>query len=77
LLIELRYIGIEYDITDIAARFIVLGRDVDGMASERVVQLSEHARDMALDLDEARSRRSRWQLHLREVDGAMVEPLSL
>ena len=38
-----RYIGIEHDLTDVAARFIVQHRDVDGMAGQHVLQLSEHA----------------------------------
>src|SRR5580704_1886470 len=40
------------------------------MAGEEVVQLSKHAGQVALDLDEPGPKRPDRQLHLGEIDGA-------
>ncbi len=50
-----RGVGVQHDIADIVVRFIILRGDVDRVPRQHFVQPAEHARQIALDLDETRA----------------------
>src|SRR6185295_13753307 len=66
-------VGLEHDIADLAGRLVVLSGNVDSASGEHLVEAPEHARQIALHLDEAGAARPRRKLHLGEIhrtDGA-------
>jgi hypothetical protein len=65
--VRFRRIGIQNDVSNFVPCLVVLSCDVYRMSRENLVELSKHAGQVALDLDEARSKRSGGQLRLREV----------
>ncbi len=61
-------IRVQDDVADFAVGLIVLSGDIDPISCEDVVQFSEFARQVPLDLDKAGAVRSRRELNLREID---------
>src|SRR6266700_4651237 len=64
------HVGFEHDVADLRIGLQILRQDVDAVTGDRIVDVTENARDVAVNVDEAGSRRPGRQLHLREIDRA-------
>ena len=62
--------GVENHIADVVIGLVILRGNVDGVARQHFVQAAQHARQIALYLDEPRARWPRRQLDLGEIDRA-------
>src|SRR5262245_9889653 len=63
-------LGFEHHVPDLAVGLIILCGDVDFAASKYVVEPSQHAGQVVLDLDETGAGGARRQPDLRKVDRA-------
>src|SRR5260221_5629981 len=63
-------VGLEHHVADLAVGLVVLRADIDLALGEHLVEPAEHARQVALHLDEARAAGALRQLNLPEVDRA-------
>src|SRR5439155_12044573 len=67
-------ISVENHIAYLVVGLVVLSGNVDGVAREHFIQTSQHARQIALHLNEPRPGWPRRQLDLGEIDSAHRRP---